>query len=38
MTFASGTKYVGEMFEDEFHGQGTKTFANGTVQKGRWDN
>ena len=36
-TWASGNKYVGEMFENDFHGQGTKTFADGTVQKGRFE-
>ena len=41
LIFASGrsSKYVGQMKDDNFHGQGTKTYANGTiVHSGEWVN
>ena len=37
-TYASGDKYVGELKEGMFHGQGTFTFANGIIKKGLWKN
>ena len=35
-TFASGTKYVGEFKDGEWHGQGTYTTADGTKYVGEW--
>ena len=35
-TDASGNKYVGEWKDDKFHGQGTYTYADGTVEQGTW--
>ena len=37
-TYANGDKYVGEYKDDKRHGQGTFTFADGTVEKGIWEN
>ena len=38
-TWADGDKYVGQMKDNNFHGQGTKTRANGTiVHSGEWVN
>ena len=37
-TFSSGSKYVGEFKDGNFNGQGTKTWANGTVEEGIWKN
>ena len=33
-TYADGTKYVGEYKNGKRHGQGTKTWPDGTVEKG----
>ena len=33
-----GIKYVGEWKDGKYHGQGTYTFADGTVGKGIWEN
>ena len=35
-TFANGSKYVGEFKYGKGHGQGTFTFADGTVDNGIW--
>ena len=35
-TWDSGDKYVGEFNDDEFHGQGTYTNADGTKESGYW--
>ena len=35
--FASGKKYVGEWKDSKWHGQGTYTSSNGTVNKGMWE-
>ena len=37
-TFADGEKYVGEWQDDKRHGQGTYTFANGTIERGYYMN
>jgi len=37
-TFPSGNKYTGEFKNDKRNGQGTFTFANGTVKEGIWEN
>ena len=37
-THSSGGKYVGEWKDGKEHGQGTFTFADGTVKAGRWEN
>ena len=37
-TYADGDKYVGKYKNGKFHGQGTYTFANGTVIEGIWEN
>ena len=34
--WAGGTKYVGQFENSDFNGTGTKTHANGKVEKGRW--
>ena len=34
----SGNKYVGEFKDDQPNGQGTKTYADGTVAEGMWEN
>ena len=33
-----GNTYVGEWKENKKHGQGTQTYADGTVEKGIWEN
>ena len=33
-TYAGGDKYVGEFKDDKYHGQGTYTFASGSIQRG----
>ncbi|MCF8484514.1 MAG: trypsin-like peptidase domain-containing protein [Rhodobacteraceae bacterium] len=38
MTFRSGAKYVGEFKDDMLNGQGTLTYADGTVAEGIWEN
>ncbi len=35
-THPNGQKYVGEWKDDKFHGQGTYTYADGTVEQGTW--
>jgi hypothetical protein len=35
-TLASGVKYVGDMVDGEFHGEGTLHFPNGAVFKATW--
>ena len=37
-TYANGDKYVGEHKDSVPHGQGTFTWADGTVDKGIWKN
>ena len=37
-TWANGNKYVGEHKYDKKHGQGTMTYADGTIEKGLWEN
>jgi hypothetical protein len=37
-TFANGGKYVGEFKDSNFHGQGIKIYADGTVMEGIWEN
>ena len=37
-TFTDGEKYVGEWQDDKRHGQGTYTFANGTIERGYYMN
>ena len=37
-TFASGDKYVGEFKDGRPQGKGTKIYANGKVEEGRWEN
>ena len=37
-TSADGDKYIGEWKDGKENGQGTYTFANGTVDKGIWKN
>ena len=34
---AGGDKYVGEFKDDNYHGQGTLTSANGRVKEGIWE-
>ena len=34
----AGDKYVGEHKDGKGHGQGTYTYADGTVEKGIWEN
>ena len=34
--FPDGAKYVGEFKDGKPHGQGTMTYADGTVEKGIW--
>ena len=34
----SGNKYVGEWKDGKKHGQGTYTYADGTIEKGLWEN
>ena len=35
---ANGNKYVGEFKNGKYHGQGTFTYTNGSVDKGIWEN
>ena len=35
-TFASGSKYVGEIKDGKYNGQGTVTFASGEKYDGEW--
>ena len=37
-TIADGDKYVGEWKDDKRHGQGTYTFADGTIERGYYMN
>ena len=36
-TFASGNKYVGEFKNGKYNGQGTYTYADGTIESGIWE-
>ena len=38
LSIKSGNKYVGEFKGGVFHGHGTYTYANGTVNQGIWEN
>ena len=35
-TWPSGDVYEGEMKDDKFHGQGTKTYRDGRRESGTW--
>ena len=37
MVYAYGNKYVGKWRDSKFHGQGTYTLKDGTVEKGVWE-
>ena len=34
----SGIKYVGQWKKNNMHGQGTKTYKNGKIERGTWEN
>ena len=38
MKWKNGHVYVGYWVDDKRHGQGKLKYANGSVQKGRWEN
>ena len=38
ITYANGSKFVGNFRDGSYYGPGTYTFANGTIDKGFWKN